>query len=302
MRIGIMYGGARGAGTVDAVVAEAKRLEARGFATLWIPHILGLDAITVAAIAGRETRRIEIGTAVVPTYPRHPLALAQQALTANAAAAGRFTLGIGLSHQVLIEGVYGLSYAHPARHMREYLEVLGPLLRGANVDFQGEQYRVRGALQLPEGVSPGLVLAALGPRMLELAGRACDGTITWMTGPRTLESHVVPALRAAAERAGRPRPRVVAGLPIALTNRPDEAREKIGKTFAIYGTLPSSRAMLDREGVEGPAGVALVGDEPALRAQLARLRDVGVTDLDASIAPVDEHAAERTLELLADVR
>jgi 5,10-methylenetetrahydromethanopterin reductase len=302
MRIGLMHGATDGpAGGIDAIVEHAKRVESLGFATLWMPNIFSWDAITALSIVGRETSRIELGTAVVPTYPRHPMAIAQQALSASAISGGRFTLGIGLSHKIVIEDMFGLSYARPARHMREYLEVLTPLLRGEPAKFEGELYRVQGSIQVPGATRVGLVVAALGEVMLALAGRLTDGTITWMTGPKTLETHIVPSLRSAAEKAGRPAPRVVAGLPIALTNDAAKAREKMGEMFAIYGQLPSYRAMLDREGAADPSAVALAGGEAELRAQIGRLRDIGVTDFDAAIAPVEEGSAERTLEFLASL-
>jgi 5,10-methylenetetrahydromethanopterin reductase len=300
MRIGVMSGAVDG-GDLDALVAQAKDLESAGFSSIWAANIFGLDAITAMAIVGRETTRIEVGTAVVPTYPRHPTAIAQQALTAGAASKGRFALGIGLSHKLVIEDMLGFSYDKPARHMKEYLEVLCPLLRGESVSHQGDEYRVNAGLQVPGAQPVPLLVAALGPVMLKLTGRMADGTITWMTGPKTLENHIVPVLSAAAEKAGRPAPRVVAGLPIALTQDAAKAREKMSEIFAMYGTLPSYRAMLDREGSEGPAGVALVGDEADLRAQIGRLRDVGVTDFDAAITPVEEGASERTLEFLASL-
>lgn len=301
MRIGLMHGANGPDGSLDELVAAAKRAEKLGFATLWVPNIFSWDAIGVLTVLGRETERIELGTAVVPSYPRHPMAMAQAALTASAASGGRFTLGIGLSHKVVIEDMFGLSYDKPARHMREYLEVLTPLLRGEPVKYEGEQYRVQGGIQVPGAQPVPLVVAALGPAMLGITGRLADGTITWMTGPRTLGDHIVPGLRAAAEKAGRPAPRVVAGLPIALTNDPDAARETMAKTFSIYGTLPSYRAMLDREGVSGPEGIGMVGDEAALREQIGRLRDIGVTDFDAAITPVDEGAYDRTLDFLASL-
>ena len=151
MRIGVMSGAVPGPDTsLDGFIARAKDLEARGFDTVWLANIFGLDAITTLALAGRETERIELATAVVPTYPRHPLALAQQCMTAQVAASGRFALGIGLSHQMVIEGMFGLSYAKPARHMREYMAVLGPLLRGEPVKHQGEVYRVQGAIEVED--------------------------------------------------------------------------------------------------------------------------------------------------------
>lgn len=301
MRIGIMHGADGSNGDLDALIKAAQRIESKGFSTMWMPNIFSWDAITALALVARETQRIELGTAVVPSYPRHPMAIAQQALTASAASGGRFTLGIGLSHQIVIEGMYGLSYEKPARHMREYLEVLTPLLRGEPVKFEGEQYRVQGGIQVPGAKPVPLIVAALGPAMLSHAGRLTDGTITWMTGPKTLEDHIVPGLSKAAEKAGRGTPRVVAGLPIALTSDPDAAREMMAKTFSMYGQLPSYRAMLDREGVEGPAGVGMVGDEKALREQIGRLRDIGVTDFDAAITPVEEGAYDRTLDFLASL-
>ena len=298
MRIGIMAGAGDGS-TLDQLVAQAERAEAAGFASFWLANIFSYDAITALAVIGRATRRIELGTAVVPTYPRHPLAIAQQALTTNAASGGRFALGIGLSHKLVIEDMFGLSYAHPARHMAEYLAVLTPLLRGEAVDYKGEEYRVRAALQVPGGAPTRLLVAALGPAMLRLTGRYADGTITWMTGAKTLATHTVPTLRKAAEEAGRPAPRIVAGLPIALVRDAAAARETASKQFAIYGQLPSYRAMLDREGAATPGDVAIVGDEKALRAGIARLRDAGVTDFDAAVSPLEPGAAQRTLEFLA---
>ena len=299
MRIGLMFGGSDG--SLAAATAQARRAEGLGFSSFWMPNIFGLDAIGALALVGREVGRIELGTAVVPTYPRHPVALAQQALTTAAATGGRFTLGIGLSHKIVIEDLFGLDYSKPARHMREYLEVLAPLLRGEPAKHEGSEYRVNVGLQVPGATPVSVLVAALGPVMLGIAGRLADGTITWMTGPATLESHIVPTLAKAARDAGRPTPRVVAGLPIALTRDVGAAREAVGKFFEIYGTLPSYRAMLDREGAAGPADVAMLGDEHALRAQIDRLRDAGVTDLDAAIAPVDEGAEERTLEFLASL-
>ena len=298
MKIGVMSGATGGDGTLDSLVKGCQDLEARGFESVWMANIFGLDAIGALGIVGRETERIELGTAVVPSYPRHPLAMAQQALTTQAAAGGRFVLGIGLSHQVVIESMMGLSYAKPARHMREYVSVLGPLLRGEPAAFQGEEYRVNGAVDVP-GASPvPLLIAALGDRMLKIAGEHSDGTILWMTGPRTIEEHIGPKLRAAAEAAGRPAPRIVAGIPTVVTDDPDTVRERVGKTLTMYGSLPSYRAMLDREGAEGPADIAFVGNEQALDQELDRLRDVGVTDFNAAVMPLEDGAEKRTLDWL----
>jgi F420-dependent oxidoreductase-like protein len=293
-----MVGDGSGRFGLDEFAARARDLESRGFATVWIPNVFGLEAITVSAVIGRETDRIEVGTAVVPTYPRHPTSLAQQALTAGAACRGRFTLGIGLSHPPVIEGMFGLSYARRARHMREYMEVLGPLLRGETAAFEGEEYRANLALDVPSAQPVPVLIAALGDHMLKIAGGCAAGTILWMTGPRTIERHIVPKLRAAAREAGRPEPRIVAGMHIVLTSNPEATNERVARMLALYGLMPSYRAMLDKEGAEGPAALAIVGDEKALDAKLERLRDLGVSDFEASIVPAEDGAEERTLQYL----
>jgi len=298
MRIGVMFGDRRGRGSVDELVAQARDLERRGFASLWLPHVFGFDAVPAAAVLGRETERIEIGTAVVPTYPRHPTALAQQALTASATCAGRFTLGIGLSHPPVIEGLLGLSYARRAAHMREYIEVLAPLLAGEPSSFSGQEFRVELGLDVPEARPVPLLLAALGEHMLKIAGRRADGTLLWMTGPRTIESHIAPKLRAAAREAGRPEPRIVAGFHIVLTSDPEAAGERMKRWLAVYRQLPSYRAMLDKEGVGDPSELAFVGDEAALDAALGRLRDVGVSDLEAVVMRAEDGSDRRTLDYL----
>ena len=297
MRIGTMAG-MNPNGTLDDFVADAKQAEADGFAFLSVPNIFGHDAIGAITVAGRETERIELTTGVVPTPPRHPTALAQQALTAQAACRGRFTLGIGLSHKIVIETLFGLSYAQPAKQMEEYLEVLMPLLHGKPASYQGDLYQVNAGLQVPDASPVQTIVAALGPRMLSIAGRLADGTATWMTGPRTLADHIVPSITRAAEAAGRPQPRIVAGLPVAITNDAAAAREFANKAFQMYGTLPSYRAMLDREGVAGPGDVAIVGDEAAVRSALGELRDAGVSDFAASMFPADTEAVARTREFL----
>jgi F420-dependent oxidoreductase-like protein len=295
MRIGVM---ATGLG-VDDLVETARDLEARGLDTVWLPGVLGPDPIVVAALLGRATRRIEIGTAVVPTPPRHPVALAQQALTAGVACGGRFTLGIGLSHPIVIEGMYGLSSARPARQMREYLAVLAPLLRGEPANHEGELLRVNVSLDVPDAPRVPLLLAALGDRMLALAGRESAGTILWMAGFRTIAEHVVPKLHRAAREAGRPVPRVVAGFHVLLTSDPGPARERLSRSMEKYKQMPSYRAMMEREGTDASEAFGLIGDERALDTGLARLRDAGVTDLEALILRTDAETRLRTLDYLA---
>jgi 5,10-methylenetetrahydromethanopterin reductase len=300
MRIGVMIGGDGQRRTLNDIIGTAKRVEAAGVDDVWMANIFSHDAISTLALVGRETSRVRLGTAVTPTYPRHPTAIAQQALTTAAATGNRFTLGIGLSHKLVIEDMFGFSYAQPAHHMREYLSVLMPLLRGEMTNFQGEHYRVTGVtLDVPDADRVPVVVAALGPVMLKLAGELADGTSTWMVGPKTMEGHIIHRIAEAASAAGRPDPMVVGGFPIVLTHKPDDARARIAENLTIYGQLPSYRAMLDREGVQGPADIAIAGDENALRGELKRLEDMGVTHFNAAIAAVEEGAFERTLEFLA---
>jgi 5,10-methylenetetrahydromethanopterin reductase len=281
MRIGIFGGDTQGQG-IDQIVAAARAAEAQGFASYWLPQIFGLDAITTLAIVGREVPRIELGTAVVPTYPRHPTMLASQALTTAAASGGRFTLGIGLSHQIVVEMMWGLSYDKPARHMREYLSILLPMLRDGSVSFTGETLTANSPLVVTDRQPVPVMIAALAPRMLELAGGTADGTITWMTGPNTLGDYIVPNINAAAARAGKPTPRVGASLPVMVTHDPDAARTRAANDFQVYGTLPSYRAMLDKEGASGPADVAIVGDESTVGKSVQTIVDAGVTDFVAA--------------------
>jgi len=295
MRIGINGGGHHR--SLDAIRDEARAAARDGFASYWLSQINGPDALTALAVVGAETPGIELGTAIVPTYPRHPIALAMQALTVQAATGGRLVLGIGPSHRIAVEGAWGLSYAKPLAHTREYVAVLRDLLQGKAVSFAGEQLIARGQLAIDAEPCP-LLLAALGPRMLELAGTAADGTVTWMAGVRTLRDHIVPAVVAAAEKAGRGRPRVVAGLPICVTDDVAGVRAHAAERLGVYGTLPAYRAMLEREGVAGPEGVLLAGDEAEVRDAVAMLEVIGVTDLRASVLCANAEEAARTRALL----
>jgi F420-dependent oxidoreductase-like protein len=298
MRIGTLAG-TSGAESVDEYLAAARAAAEAGLHHWWLPQILSLDALTVLGVVAREVPDIGLGTGVVPSWPRHPVVMAQSALTTSALSGGRLTLGLGLSHQLVIEGMFGIPWGQPVRHLREYLEVLMPLLIDRQVSFQGEIYRVQVQLTI-EAPAPPVLIAALGPKMLDLAGSRTDGTITWMTGARTLADHTVPRLRAAAEAAGRPEPRVVAGFPVCVTDDPDAARARAAKVFAIYGQLPSYRAMLDREGVAGPEGIAVVGDEKEVEGQLAVVEEAGATDLVATPFGRPEEQ-QRTMALLSSL-
>jgi F420-dependent oxidoreductase-like protein len=297
MRIGVFFPTKEHV-PLDETVVRMVEVANLGFSAVWLPQSTGFDALTVLVLVGREVGDVELGTSVVPTYPRHPVALAAQALTVNAAVDARLVLGVGLSHRVTIEGTYGLSYDRPARHMREYLDALVPLLHDGAVDVDGETISAHARLHVPGAPAPSVLLAALQPRMLALAGGVADGTITWCTGPVTLEEQVVPLLQAAAGQAGRAAPRVVVALPTIVTD--DEARGRVaaGEQLAGYGDLPVYRAVLDAEGVDGPADVSVVGDERAVTAHLERLRSVGMTDFIAIPTGTDTDR-RRTLDHLA---
>lgn len=302
MRIGIHVGlSGRGDNAIDELLAAARTAAERGL-DFWTPQLTDIDALTALAVVGREAPGLRVGTAVVPTYPRHPMVMAMQALTVQAATGGRLTLGIGLSHQVVVEGAFGMDFSKPVRHMREYLEILMPLLHEGRVTFEGEELTARTfAPMSPAGATPPpVVIAALGSQMLRLAGRMADGTALWMVGPKTIAEHIVPTITKAAEEAGRPRPQVVVGLPVSVTADPDGARRRAAESFGFYNNLPSYRAMLDKEGADGPADVAIVGDEEKVASDLERLADMGATSLSLPVFGSAEERA-RTMTVLTEL-
>ncbi len=301
MRIGLFIGTLGAADTLRGQVAQAVEAEADGFHSFWTAQVAGIDALTLLALCGAETKKIELGTAVVPTYPRHPMALAQQALTTQAATDGRLILGIGLSHRPVVEERWGMEFRAPAQHMEEYITILKSLIETGSVNFSGEHFTVSGGIQRIADTPPQLCVAALAPRMLRAAGSETDGTVTWMVGPRTLQNHIVPRITSAASDAGRTSPRICVGLPICVTDDRAAAFEAASGHFHRYGNLPSYRRMLDIEGVESPAEAALIGDEAEVEASLRTLASAGATDFLASIFPDgdDEQAStSRTRELL----
>jgi F420-dependent oxidoreductase-like protein len=283
-------------------VDELRRLAEAGFDHAWALQIFGPDALTLLATAGSMVPGIGLGTGVVPVYPRHPMMLAQQALTVQWATDNRLILGVGLSHQLVVETIWGLSYDRPARYMKEYLAALMPLLRGEKVDFEGERITTRASapIELRGAVTPPVLVAALGETMLKLAGRVTEGTVTWMTGIQTIASHISPVIRQAAENAGRPAPRIVVALPISVTADIERSRERVNEEFGIYPYLPSYKAMLEKEGASSAADVALLGDEDAVMAAIETLALAGATDFVASVVGTREERA-RTYSLLSAV-
>lgn len=285
------------------IVDDVVRAEADGFGSAWSVHFSrGVDALDILAVAGVRTSRIELGVGIVPTYPRHPLALAQQVATTQAFSGGRLTLGVGVSHRPVIEDLHGLRYTRPAAHMRDYLSVLVPLLREGSVRHRGEFYQVDGGFVVP-GTSPVPVLVgALSPLMVQAAGELADGVVTWLAGLRSLGEQIVPGLNAAAR--GRPEPRVVAALPLALCADAGLARRAADEVFARYAGLDNYHRLLVRDGVSSLGAVAIVGTEADIEKQIGRLSDVGVTELWPIIFPVGDDAAgsrQQTRALLAEL-
>lgn len=290
-----------------ALVTAVRQAETDGFAAVWTPSLPAAappEALVLLGALSQVTARIELGSYVVPTFPRHPVVLAQQALSVQQLSGNRLTLGIGLSHKPIIEAGFGLTFARPIRHLQEYLAVLIPLLAGQPTRFMGHEYRVQLQPRVPAGVTaPPVLVAALQPQMLRLAGELTDGTALGATGPRYIETVAVPLIVEAARAAGRPAPRVAALLPIALTADRAAARAATRAMYPGYERLPSYRALLDHEGLSDFGDLVISGDEAALRQQLRRLADIGVTDFIASRLALDSDpgAYDRTYALLADI-
>ena len=303
MRIGIFIGptGKNPPLDLQGRLQQAADAESDGFHSLWSSHPSGFDDLSYLALAGQRTNRIEMGTAVIPTFPVHPVVMAQQALTAQVATGGRLVLGIGPSHKSTVESGLGLSFDRPALHTQEYLTVVRALAHDGSVEFNGKVFRVNESLEIANARPFPILIAALAPRMLRIAGELAEGTVTWMVGPRMLETHIVPRISAAADAAGRATPRVCVGLPIAVVDNAAAAHAQATQDFQAYDRWPSYRRMLDIEGVDGPGDVAIVGNEAEVTRQLQALADAGATELLAAIMPVGDDAAAswaRTWSLL----
>jgi F420-dependent oxidoreductase-like protein len=281
------------------MVDHAADAEAAGFASYWLAQLATPDALTVIAMMGARTSTIEIGTAVIPTWSRHPLMLAAQALTTQEAIGNRLALGIGLAHKSSVESTLKIPFATPAKHMEEYLSVLLPAMRERSVSFTGDIWsaEVDAVGGVPGATAPTVLLAAMGPRMLQLAGTRADGSILWLSGPRTVAEKIRPALDAAATAAGRPSPRIVASVPVCVTNQPDDVRNLIAGLLAGYNDLPSYRGVMDVEGAAGPADVSVIGDEDHVRNGLRAFADAGATEFAAVefVTNADETTATRAL-------
>ena len=293
MELGI-FGSSRNIDDLKKQVQVANNL---GYSTFWTPQIFNLDALTALAVIAESVEGIRLGTSVIPTYPRHPMMLAQQALTVNQVSNGRLDLGIGLSHKPVVEGMWGISFDAPVGHMSDYLQILMALLHDGTISYGGKHLTSRGGIDVPADAPPVLV-AALGPQMLKLVGRVADGTVTWMTGPETIRNHISPIINVAAEEAGRPVPQVIAAVPVCITSDLDIAEEYAKRDFGFYGDLPSYRAMLEREGLANSWDIALSGSFEEVAEGLEKYSDSGGTQVVAAVYGPDE-AREQTVSELA---
>lgn len=304
MRIGINGSGLIATGaSLEQLCEHAQTADAHGFASYWLGQLSVPDALTAIAVMGARTGRIELGTAVIPTWARHPLMLAGQALTVQQAVGNRLALGIGVGHKDLIEPALKVTYRKLAQHMEEYLAVLGPVLAQRRVAAVGEIWSGEDNLSLGtrEAATPPVLLAAMGPRMLSLAGHRSDGVILWLAGPRTIETVIRPALDAAAADEGRPAPRVMAGLPVCVTDDGARVRAQVDHVLGKFMHFDSYRTVLEREGARGPGDVALVGTEAEVRAGVAALADAGASDLAATEFVTNRVEAKATRSLLREL-
>jgi F420-dependent oxidoreductase-like protein len=293
------------ANSVETLIGQVQELAAAGVTSAWFTQRFDHDAVTVAALAAREVPGIEVGTAAVPIYPRHPIALSMQAQTAQAASHGRFTLGVGMSLKAFVEQTYGIAPHPRVRHLREFLDALHALLDSGAVDLNGETLVARTSFPATvPGARPRVpvLVAAAGDLTLRAAGELADGALPILSGPRTLAEYTVPTITKYAHAAGRPSPRIAAIVSGVVTADVLGARARAEQSMGFYGTIPSYRAALDREGADHPADLVAIGDEQLLADQVAAYFEAGATELvytqTAIGSPEDER---RTWELLGEL-
>jgi F420-dependent oxidoreductase-like protein len=312
MRIGLMLGSDKErprARRLDGLLEDARFADGAGLTSIWVPQVPGyLDAMTAIAVVGAATRRIELGTSVVPIQTRHPIAMAQQALTTQLACGGRFALGLGPSHHWIVQDQFGLVYERPAQQVRDYLQVLDAAFRAPGpVDVENGTYRVHSPFDVADPIPMPVLIAALGPVMLQIAAEHTAGTILWMADERAIGDYVVPRIRKAAAAAGRPAPRIVAGVPVTLC-RNDEVKAAQDYASEVLGHAhfsPNYVRILERGDARDVGDTMAAGDGEAIAKRLRRYRDAGVTDLAARVVPLGADPVARlaskraTLEFLA---
>lgn len=296
--IGIGFAGGTTQDTIDGVRESTAWAADVGFDSYWLSYLNGVDPLVALAVAAPGAPNIELGTSVVPTVGRHPIGLAQLSRTTQQACGGRFTLGIGPAHKMVVESKYGEQWDRPVERTREHLEALVALCDGRPADVDGNQVRVHAELDIPCEPVP-VVLAALGPKMLELAGRMAAGTHIGQTGPKAIATHTVPIITAAAEAAGRPKPRIIALVNIGVTDDPAASRAASAEDSAFYAALPSYRAMLELEGITDPGDLLLYGTMDDIAEGLQPYVEAGITDLRIGVKARNDEERDATHEALA---
>lgn len=278
---------------------ELVRLESRGVSRIWLPHLLGLDPLPVIAAAAVRTSAVRFGTAVTPTWPRHPLALMQEALAVHAISDGRLTLGVGVSDVPTIQDVHGLRWQDPIGHLSEYLTVCAQARTG-QVDHDGSNYRVHATLdELPPQRLP-IIASGLNPRAIDTAAQLADGLITLLTPPSYLAQVVHPRI---AARLSTRDFSLVACVPVALTRKTGEAASTAESIYGPFWGYTGYASMLRAAGCNHITDVAVIGDEGTAATQLARYAAAGATEIAAIplAVPEDPAAAERTIRFIAEL-
>ena len=286
---------------VAGVLDDLRVSEAAGFSSYWVAQVGLIDALTLLAAHGATGSPMELGTAVISTWERHPHMLAAQALTTQALVGDRLVVGIGVNHQPHVEQRLRLRWDRPVRHMTDYLAILTDLLESGGASHQGSAWSFDGAdAKLSPGI-PKVMIAALGEQMLRVAGRRTDGTILWCVGPKTIRSHIPPVINEAAAAADRPPPAIVCSIPVWVTDDPEPARAFLAMILATYETLPSYRAMMDREGVQGLGDLSIVGNEDFVRDVLGDIATSGATDFTPVPMGGNPDEEARTMTVLHDL-
>jgi F420-dependent oxidoreductase-like protein len=304
VRIGLMIGPERGryATKVERMCTDAEWAEEAGLASIWTPQIPDeFDALTAATVMGLRTSRIEIGTAVVPIQTRHPVALVQQTLSTQLVLQGRLTLGLGVSHHWIVEEMLGLRYDKPLALMRATLDVLDAMPGGyGQIDVENDFFRIHNPIDLVEDPTTPVLIAALGPKMLQLAGERTDGTILWLADEKAIGSYIAPTITAAAEAAGRPAPRIVAGVPVCICgdDEVDVAVARANRVLSEAEVSPNYQKLLDMGDAENVGDILAAGSESTVEKRLRSFADAGVTDLSVRVVPIGSGRDE----LLASMR
>lgn len=300
MRYGINGSGRMLTHGIAGVLEDLRVIEDAGFSSYWVAQVGLIDALGLLGAHGDTGSDMELGTAVISTWERHPHALATQALTTQALVGDRLVVGIGVNHRPMVEGSLRMEWHKPVRHMIDYLAILNDLLASGSAAHQGEAWSYTGEDSKPSPGVPKVMIAALGEQMLKVAGRRADGTILWCVGPKTIQSHIAPVINDAAAAAGRPAPAIVCSLPVWVTDDPAPGRDFLAQILANYAVLPSYRAMMDREGVEGMGDLSIVGNEEFVRDALGEIAASGATDFTAVPMGGNPDEEARTMAVLRE--